>query len=227
MAALLMGVEKTVNIVARGRIYEMLYLSRRNENRPLDNDLPKIAADCLRKNLRMLYKATLEFIVEAQKFYNRGSFARALSGALTPDAVGNLVKRMQDLEADIIKDVENYKNTCNKELSERLEPLLEILDHLEEIKKIGNIDSTVTKLLQNVGIERRTKVLNWISSVPYESNHNTAYRGHTPGTGEWLLEHNVYQNWHLSGDSRILWLHGIRKNPQCFCLFLFCGLPQF
>ena len=61
--------------------------------------------------------------------------------------------------------------------------------------------------------DRRTRILQWISSISYEDKHNTACEGHTGWTGEWLLEHQTYDNWKSSGENTILWLHGIREKP--------------
>jgi hypothetical protein len=50
-----------------------------------------------------------------------------------------------------------------------------------------------------------------VSNVPVVTNHKLAGKGITPNTGEWLLLHKQYQEWRSSNESKILWLHRIRK----------------
>ncbi|KAI3600420.1 hypothetical protein WG66_001747 [Moniliophthora roreri] len=53
------------------------------------------------------------------------------------------------------------------------------------------------------------KILDWISSLPYQEYHNHHKRDVLQGTGSWLLEDQVYMDWKNSNNSSLLWLHGI------------------
>uniref|UniRef100_A0A0W0FZH6 Nephrocystin 3-like N-terminal domain-containing protein n=1 Tax=Moniliophthora roreri TaxID=221103 RepID=A0A0W0FZH6_MONRR len=53
------------------------------------------------------------------------------------------------------------------------------------------------------------KILDWISSLPYQEYHNHHKRDVLQGTGSWLLEDQVYKDWKNSNNSSLLWLHGI------------------
>lgn len=55
----------------------------------------------------------------------------------------------------------------------------------------------------------RTKILQWISTEPYEKHHKQAYADVLQGTGQWLLTNPVYLKWKKESASSILWLHGI------------------
>ena len=42
------------------------------------------------------------------------------------------------------------------------------------------------------------------------ANHKSAVAKHHPGTGLWLLEHDIYKDW-KEKDNSFLWIHGICK----------------
>jgi ankyrin repeat domain-containing protein 50 len=71
----------------------------------------------------------------------------------------------------------------------------------------------VAALYDKLNETERLEILAWVSDIPYKSNHYTASRGRTGGTGEWLLIHERYREWRESSASMILWLHGSRKCP--------------
>lgn len=90
-----------------------------------------------------------------------------------------------------------------------VETLKGILDYLQE--PILRIDSRVAALYDNMASSEQAEILQWISSIDYADIHYSVRKGWTEGTGRWLLSHDQYQTWRGSGDSAILWLHGIRK----------------
>ena len=66
----------------------------------------------------------------------------------------------------------------------------------------------------------RSKILGWISTIPYTSHHRQISEGRLDGTGEWFLAKDEYRDWRESSASKLLLLRGIRK----FALFiLWCG----
>jgi hypothetical protein len=105
----------------------------------------------------------------------------------------------------------------------------EVLDYLSE--PIIRTDQTVQKMYKNlegctasspchiIGIglaetfsgQRRREILNWISTIAYEDNHETAALGLLEGTGAWLRNKGEFREWQASSASEILWLRGKRK----------------
>ena len=209
MEFLLTGVERLTNIISRGRIYEILYL---DDIQYKETDAPmKPAFQHLSGALISLYTVLLQFLAKACRAFNKSGIRRAGIATFNPGMFQNLVEQFQLLDAEVVAAVGNCKEACNRNAYRDMGRLLGILNDLEE--PVQRIDLGVKTLLQNVDTKRRTKILQWISAVPYENNHDTASMGHTRGTGEWLLQHDTYIKWRTSPTCNILWLHGIRKTP--------------
>lgn len=56
--------------------------------------------------------------------------------------------------------------------------------------------------------EKRTKVLEWLSSVKCGDIHEGLKKLRFEGTGEWLLVKPQYEDWIQSDSSSIIWLRG-------------------
>jgi hypothetical protein len=60
------------------------------------------------------------------------------------------------------------------------------------------------------GLERhRSLVLNWLSNVDFRSNYLDALRKREAGTGQWLIDQELFKSWR-DGPLRALWLNGMR-----------------
>ena len=209
MELLLKGVERLTNITTRCRIYEILYLDGIQCKETKDPIKP--AFEHLSKALISLYTVVLRFLAKASRAFGKSGIRRAQGATFNPGMFEGLAEQLQVLDAEVVAATANCKEACNRNARRDMRRVLKILKDLEE--PVQRIDSGVKALLQSVGAERRTKILQWISAIPYEDNHNTASVGHTSGTGEWLLQHETYIKWRTSPTCNILWLHGIRKRP--------------
>ena len=208
MEFLLTGVERLTNMISRCRIYEILYLDGiqyKQTQTPV-----KPAFERLSTALISLYAAVLRFLAKAYRAFGKGGFRRARDAIFNPGMFEGLLEQSQFFDAEVVAAVGNCKEACSRNANRSMRRLSRILKDLGE--PVWRIDSRVEALLQNVGTKRRTKVLKWISAIPYEDNHNTATMGHTSGTGEWLLQHDTYVKWRTSRACKVLWLYGIRKN---------------
>jgi len=58
----------------------------------------------------------------------------------------------------------------------------------------------------------RSKILKWISTIPYTNHHKWISEGRLEGTGEWPFKKNAYCSWRSSSVSKLLLLRGIRKS---------------
>ena len=210
MAILLTRVERLTNITSRCRIYEILYLDGIQSEKTDDSIKP--AFEHLSEKLISLYKVVLRFLAKAFRAFSKSGIRRAQSATFNPGIFEGLSEQLQVLDAEVVAAAANCKEACNRNAHRDTGRVIEILKDLEE--PVQRIDRGVQILLQNVGAKRRTEILQWISAIPYEDNHNTACIGHTSGTGEWLLQHETYIKWRTSPTCNILWLHGIRKRPS-------------
>jgi hypothetical protein len=204
MRALLTGVERLTNIISRCRIYEILYLDG-IQYEGAENAIHP-ATEKLEAALIALYTAVLKFLAKARRAFNKSGIRRAQDGFFNPDIFEDMAKEFQVLDVEVVATVGNCKEVCDRKAHKEL---LKVLG-----EPVHRIDSGVESLLHSVSTQRRTQILQWISAIPYEDNHNTASTGHTSGTGEWLLQHSTYLDWKTSPTSNILWLHGIRKGAH-------------
>jgi len=81
--------------------------------------------------------------------------------------------------------------------------------HLEGCTKVFSILGM--SLAEIFPDHRRSKILNWISTIAYEDNHKATALGLLEGTGGWLCNKAEFQEWQASSASGILWLRGKRK----------------
>lgn len=73
------------------------------------------------------------------------------------------------------------------------------------------IDSEYHSLLSQsrltISGEKRANVLEWLSDVPYQDHHKLSQGRRQEGTGQWLLQHDKFDNWRKSSQS-MLWFRG-------------------
>lgn len=216
MAALLIGLEKVTYIIIRCRIYETLHL----HNKPSQQHLSHISRLCsveaetnLERALVEIYSHVLRFLIKADQLYEKNSAQRILYAMLNPTKVHEFVKNCERLETEVGIEAGNcesiYTREINKESTEHIKELRRLLVDLEE--PIMRVDCRVATMFKKLNNFEQSKILQWISSIPYEDNHTTARQGRTDGTGKWLLGHSRYREWRKSSASMILWLHGFRE----------------
>ena len=58
--------------------------------------------------------------------------------------------------------------------------------------------------------QERRGMAEWITSATFKRDYETAINLLTPGTGQWLLEHENFIDWYL-GRHPVLWCHGHRS----------------
>jgi ankyrin repeat domain-containing protein 50 len=63
-------------------------------------------------------------------------------------------------------------------------------------------------MLIHKSVEKRQKILRWLSSVDVSRNHTEACNRCEPYTGNWLLQSTAFQDW-LNGQQRFVWIQGI------------------
>jgi hypothetical protein len=51
--------------------------------------------------------------------------------------------------------------------------------------------------------------MTWLSPLNFSTKQSDFFRRRQEGTGEWLLEDDVFKKW-LDGTERILWCPGLR-----------------
>ncbi|KAF3022400.1 hypothetical protein E8E14_003859 [Neopestalotiopsis sp. 37M] len=91
---------------------------------------------------------------------------------------------------------------------QRTQSITDALDGLS--MTVDRVDQRTRILVGQTQSEAEIKILEWLSSsaVNFSSLQNESQQTHTAGTGQWLLDHESYQNWrdHKPG---LIWLHGV------------------
>ncbi|KAK7531715.1 ankyrin repeat-containing domain protein [Phyllosticta citribraziliensis] len=214
--AMIEGLEKASDIIARCTIMEKLYL-------PATSDAQK----SFETQLSKLYGVLLSYLCEAMRYYKK-SFIRKILADTT---------RRQVLE-DALKDVSegDQKVRYQRELidAERTTATLTItesnkasfgtmtvkVDELQVTQKIlqqalkdletpfVRIEGQIGRLHNALEASERSDLLKWLSAIDFRKHHEAMISGILPNTGEWLLTNPEYASWKSSSSSEILWLHG-------------------
>ncbi|KAK7418265.1 hypothetical protein QQX98_004050 [Neonectria punicea] len=64
----------------------------------------------------------------------------------------------------------------------------------------------------DLSVPERVMMYDWLSSIRYQSHHQTETQGRLSGSGEWLFQSSEFLDWTNSSISGTLWLHGM---PGC------------
>lgn len=55
---------------------------------------------------------------------------------------------------------------------------------------------------------KRSKILLWLSNIPFQDHHTFSRKRRHKDTGHWLLENKKFWTWRNSSSSSMLWLRG-------------------
>lgn len=127
MAALLMGVERMVDLIGRCRIYEVRYLDN-SPKQPGEQD----EEQQLKGTLLKLYTLILGFLCKASHFYDRNSLRRVCDALLNQSGIEEFLRDIECWEQRVHRDA----NNCSaKRLDSRLATLCDNVDQ-NKIHKI-------------------------------------------------------------------------------------------
>ncbi|KAL8967130.1 MAG: hypothetical protein Q9183_003055 [Haloplaca sp. 2 TL-2023] len=107
-------------------------------------------------------------------------------------------------------------------LSKTSNEVIEILSHqlqtLHLIHKFNQRTETSYRVVVDIkdtlaasdAIQHRSNVLGWLSKISQQEKHNNVRSLHTHGTGQWLLQDPIFQQWkhRPTGHQTVLWCHG-------------------
>ncbi|KAF4974626.1 hypothetical protein FZEAL_8485 [Fusarium zealandicum] len=203
---LLVGMEQVTYLLLRCAVYESIYAA---SDTPDDGQ----AALNFETALVELYSNILSFLALYLGLLSRSTTARAKHALFNPGELGQYMTSLQDLEArtevefSIFERL--YQRHLQTNLGERYTTLQAVLS-----SQVLRVDSTAGKLWSGQQEQEAIRILQWLSVIPYKSDHLAAKNGRVDGTAEWLLDHQIYNDWRNTSASMILWLHGIRKDPS-------------
>lgn len=213
MGPLLVGLDKVLYLIDLCTVYELLY--------PYD---PKIEHTYhnLEATVIEVYVLILQFLRTAILAYERSTKTSTSATFWTLDYINDYNARFEAIIPRIDYEAQNCER-CYSRLDrvisiDQVKRLKRVLEDMERVKAHQNEFRNMNSTFQNIWLflddGKREDVLRWISDIPFEDHHSVARTGRTANTGGWLFKQRVFQDWQISDDSMIFWLHGIRESSK-------------
>lgn len=197
MCALLATTERVVRISSRGQLYEQVYLPT----------TPGIEMQTIHKQLEeallKIYSTSLELLADSGNLLEGNTLERTLNSIVNPGEYESQLSSLKEAEDELLLIVQ----ACEVQRSADADNTM--IDMLKAFNDpILSIDEGVSHLLAHMDERDRIEMLEWISSIPFGSDHDGISEDRTPGTGEWLVQHRDFQSWESTSLSRFFWLQG-------------------
>ena len=189
--------EKVSSVISRGAIYELLYQPKAHDaaaSKAIEN-----LFNCTVK----LYSTVLEIIALCRRLFTKSTTQRARHSFFNPEEVSEFFGRCEALEMQADREASNCHSVRSQESDARTEELLQILQSSIDITK-----NRMDNVLLRMNRDERAEILDWISNIPYGSNHQKVTEERTAGTCEWILGHSDYLKWKQKDSFSTLWLCG-------------------
>lgn len=211
MAALAAIIRLFTRIVRRGQVYEVLYVNAISTKDGTISNLRSILVD--------LYVSAMELLARCDILIESGVVRQTLNSILRPEQVSDLISDLSEKEQILSYEIQSCEALRNekatKQLDEKLNTLLARLD--VPSPPLTRIDEGVAELLENVNNDKLEKLMDFISSEQFGKGHATMKDTRIQGTGDWLIDHESFQEWQaIASSSTLLCLQGTSK--------LFCTL---
>ena len=113
-------------------------------------------------------------------------------GLVEAESHGDLERTLEKLS---MAEIENFSTL--KDISQDLQ------------RPLNRIEQDFQTLHDGLTIAERSKILQWISTIPYMQHHKQARKDVLAGTGVWFLKNEKLLGWLSSNSSSMMWLHGI------------------
>ena len=163
------------------------------------------ASRALTDSLVDLYTTTMVYLSKAKSYFDSHSMKRIVeSGLFGKSELENHLSSIREKEEITIR--------C----SDVVDAETQIADHESMAALLARINGPLNRMNEDLKTmkdhferSKREDILFWISSQPYPQHHEQTKKGLVRGTGQWLLQDPVFQNWKDGSTSSILWLHGI------------------
>ncbi|CAG1994213.1 unnamed protein product [Fusarium graminearum] len=204
MGLLIIGMEQVICLIARCSIYHQLYL----ENVVHTTKLQTKATHQLSNAMARLYAKLFSFLAYCIRLLDRNSAVRMLKTFCNPTEVAAKLKEIGNLETQVTTEANVCQGTIAESAFQNMDE--NSRDTRQKLRDMSSsFDGQMEQLWKHLNEDERCKILQWVSDIPYESDHYIARKGRVEGTGEWLMGHEVYQTWQRPDTSNLMWLNGI------------------
>ncbi|RPB22322.1 hypothetical protein L211DRAFT_769603, partial [Terfezia boudieri ATCC MYA-4762] len=195
--AILIGLEKMASLIDRSNIYILLYLHTNTT-----------ASQNLERSILGLFTAILKFVTIAIHRLNDNH----LQAVFTTEKISDELREVEELEQTVGHDAAMAEAELQKLLQgvatrkgcERLQQMLN-----DVTMTMLNLGPQIDAIEKSLEVNRKSKILQWISNIPYTEHHARISEGRLKGTGDWLFEREEYRNWRAISASKLLLLRGI------------------
>ncbi|KAL7937399.1 hypothetical protein V8C35DRAFT_180110 [Trichoderma chlorosporum] len=210
MVALAGTTKWLTRIVRRGQVYELIYNATNTDEQALS---------ILHDALRDLYIAAMELLARSDVLFRSGMAKQALNAILRPEQASGLVSDLLKKEQKILLEVQGCEASRNAKagmkLDQKTSDVLKTLDGMST--PLTRIDEGVAKLLEEVDRDRLEILMDFISSEQFGKGHATIMDARTDKTGDWLINHQGFQDWQaIPSSSTLLCLKGTVGTGKTF-----------
>ncbi|ESU18163.1 hypothetical protein FGSG_11438 [Fusarium graminearum PH-1] len=155
-----------------------------------------------------LYAKLFSFLAYCIRLLDRNSAVRMLKTFCNPTEVAAKLKEIGNLETQVTTEANVCQGTIAESAFQNMDE--NSRDTRQKLRDMSSsFDGQMEQLWKHLNEDERCKILQWVSDIPYESDHYIARKGRVEGTGEWLMGHEVYQTWQRPDTSNLMWLNGI------------------
>ena len=156
-----------------------------------------------------LSEAILVYLLKAEQYYSQGTMKRAVKsiGQGSTSGIDHLIAAIDERERHVGRWSTLIRQEGQIKVSETAQRMENLLESLQ--RPILRVSDQILDLHDDLSKDRRRKLLQWLSRVPYRQHQRGALKDVLPGSGQWLLESSSFCEWLHSSFSSLLWLHGI------------------
>lgn len=203
MGAMLALVERASKLVLRGKILEQLY---NEDTTQVRNGGTRDHLAQFREELTAMYTLILEALGTCSSKLSRRTPVRSIVAIFKPGQIDSLLTDLRDLERRVVDESHICEALRSQAVSGHLTQLLQRLD-----APLFRIEEQVSQVLIKISDDEQLWMLEWMSNVFFRSHHDEISRRRTKGTGDWLLRHERFEEWHHTSSTAIMLVYGDRK----------------
>lgn len=186
-------VDKVAGALFRGQTYYVIYTIERTKRADV--------VEKLHDALVELYSCVLELLVKSSDLSSNTAvqFCHAIFDTKKPSTM--------------LSDLEQYEQSLQTtaELCEVTAHARQDDDLREHLQKAQAFLENFGEYMAVVDDREREKLLEWVSKVQYGRHFDEIEEKRSPGTGDWLRQHPIFEEWIDSSSSQALWLQGYRE----------------
>ncbi|KGO75635.1 hypothetical protein PITC_055130 [Penicillium italicum] len=194
MLALLGTMDKVLEVVYHGQIYEMVYTSERIR---LD------ALEILQTKLREIYKTALELVAYTQNQLCHGTPRHICEAIVNPDGAEGFLKDLKTRHSELSYAAQLCESCRSSGADRRLMDAMRAMS-----EPLVRFEKNCETYFNEIDTAKMIHTLNIISPIKYTQHHQEYQAKRTPDTCDWLLKDEGFCQWENSSSPGIFWLWG-------------------